>query len=336
MHTFKDVIYITVSSGDGGAGCVSFLRERFKAKGGPDGGDGGRGGNVVFRVKDTLKTLSFYKNGQRLFAKSGKPGMGFQKKGANGEDLVLFVPSNTSIYDSDTGSILFKLLDINDEFIVLRGGRGGLGNSSFKNSTRRAPRYAQPGEKGITLNLRLELSLIADIGLVGLPNSGKSSLISRITSSRSKSADYSFTTKIPHLGVLKDSYYDLVIVDIPGIIRGSSRGVGLGFEFLRHISKASGLVFLIDVSSDNFLSSYNILINELGIYGSGLLDKRRIIVANKLDLEGAEKNFEQIKKVLEDKGEKVLGISIYEDKGIKELIREFFILLGNKKDNFLF
>ena len=200
----------------------------------------------------------------------------------------------------------------------------------LKSATRRTPRYAQPGEIGATLSLRLELSLIADIGLVGLPNSGKSSLISRITSSRSKVADYPFTTKIPHLGVLRNSYYDLVIADIPGIIEGASRGVGLGFEFLRHISKTAGLVFLIDVSDDNFLSAYNILINELGAYGIGLLEKRRIVVANKLDLEGADKNFEQMKKSLE--GERVLGISIYENKGIEELVREFFILAGSKEN----
>ncbi|WKC58313.1 GTPase ObgE [Borrelia sp. P9F1] len=330
MHKFKDSLNLTVSSGDGGAGCVSFLRERFKAKGGPDGGDGGRGGDVVFRVKDNLRTLSIYKNGQRFVARNGRPGMGRQKKGADGGDLVIFVPPNTCVYDSDTDSVLFELKNFDDESVVLKGGRGGLGNLNFKSSKKRAPRYAQPGERGSTLNLRLELSLMADIGLVGLPNAGKSTLINRITASRSKVSNYPFTTKVPHLGVLRDSYHDLVVADIPGIIEGASRGVGLGFEFLRHISKASGLVFLIDASSDDFLSAYNVLVKELGVYGAGLLEKRRIIVANKLDLEGANENFEQAKKLLE--GEKILGISIYENKGIEELTREFFILAGSKEN----
>ncbi|UGQ17554.1 GTPase ObgE [Borrelia sp. RT1S] len=330
MHTFKDSLGLTVSSGDGGAGCVSFLRERFKAKGGPDGGDGGRGGDVIFRVKDNLRTLSLYSNGQRLVARNGRPGMGRQRKGANGEDLVIFVPPNTCVYDSDTDSVLFELRNFDDEFIVLRGGRGGLGNLNFKSSKRRAPRYAQPGERGTTLNVRLELSLIADIGIIGLPNAGKSSLITRVTSSKSKVSDYPFTTKVPHLGVLRDSYYDLVIADIPGIIEGASRGVGLGFEFLRHISKTVGLVFLIDASSDDFLRAYDILVRELGAYGAGLLKKRRIIVANKLDLEGSSENFERAKKALGS--ERFLGISIYENKGIEELIREFFILVGSRGD----
>ncbi|UER67923.1 GTPase ObgE [Borrelia sp. BU AG58] len=328
MRTFRDSLCITVSSGNGGAGCVSFLRERFRAKGGPDGGDGGRGGDVVFRTKDNLKALSLYKNGQRFAAGDGRPGMGSQKNGAAGEDLIFFVPPNTCIRDSATGSVLYELRNFDDEFIVLKGGRGGLGNSNFKSSARRAPRYAQPGEVGSTLRLSLELSLVADIGLVGLPNSGKSSLITRVTSSGSKVADYPFTTKVPHLGVLKDAFYDLVIADVPGIIEGASRGAGLGSKFLRHISKTAGLVFLIDASRDDLLNDYRILVKELEAYGAGLLEKRRMIVANKLDLEGAGEKFEQLKKNLD--GEKILGISIYENKGIEELIKEFFVLIESK------
>ncbi|WP_445436169.1 GTPase ObgE [Candidatus Borreliella tachyglossi] len=324
MHTFKDSLTVTVSSGDGGSGCVSFLREKFKAKGGPDGGDGGRGGNVIFRVKENLRSLSLYKNGQRLIAQNGKSGMGLRKSGAAGEDLIIFVPPNTRIYDSSTGSVLLELSDFDDEFIALKGGRGGLGNANFKSSTKQAPRFAQPGEAGATLKLHLELFLIADIGFVGLPNAGKSSLISRVTASKSKVADYPFTTKIPHLGVLRRSHHDLIIADIPGIIEGASRGAGLGFEFLRHISKTKVLAFLIDVSRDDFLNTYDIIIDELRAYNEGLLNKRRIIVANKLDLEGANENFKQLKNFLY--GEKVLGISIYENRGIDELIREFFIL----------
>ncbi|QFP42287.1 GTPase ObgE [Borrelia miyamotoi] len=324
MHTFKDSLNITVSSGDGGSGSISFLRERFKAKGGPDGGNGGRGGNVIFKVKTNLKTLSLYKNGQRLSASDGKPGMGSKKSGASGENLVVFVPPNTRVYDAVTDSVLFELQSFDEEVIVLKGGRGGLGNANFKSSTRRTPRFAQPGESGMTLNLRLELSLIADIGIVGLPNAGKSSLISTITASKSKVANYPFTTKVPHLGVIKSYCYDLVIADVPGIIEGSSRGLGLGFEFLRHISKTKVLVFLIDVASNNFLSDYNILFNELGKYNVEFLSKKRVIVANKLDLDGAVDRFNELKRALGS--ERILGISIYENRGIDELVSELFTL----------
>ncbi|AHH08749.1 GTPase ObgE [Borrelia anserina] len=324
MHTFKDSLNITVSSGDGGAGCVSFLRERFKSKGSPDGGDGGRGGDVVFKVNPNLRTLSLYKNGQILAANNGKPGMGSRKSGTSGEDLIIVVPPNTYIYDVDTNSLLFELQSFDDEVIVLKGGKGGLGNVNFKSSIKRTPRFAQPGESGATLNLRLELSLIADVGLVGFPNAGKSSLISTITASKSKVSSYPFTTKVPHLGILNNSYDDLVIVDIPGIIEGSNRGIGLGFEFLRHISKTKILVFLIDIVSDNFMRAYDILVNELSVYNLELLSKKRIIVANKLDLEGAVENFSQLKRALGS--EKVLGISIYDNSGIDELVNELFAL----------
>ncbi|ETZ18983.1 GTP-binding protein CgtA (probably involved in DNA repair) [Borrelia duttonii CR2A] len=324
MHLFKDSLNLIVSSGNGGAGCVSFLREKFKAKGGPDGGDGGRGGDVIFKVKSNLKTLSLYRNGQKLSASNGKSGMGLKKSGAAGSDLIIFVPPNTSIYDADSNCMLFELKNFNDEVVVLKGGRGGLGNVNFKSSTKRTPRFAQPGESGLTLNLRLELSLIADIGLVGLPNAGKSSLISKITASRSKVANYPFTTKIPHFGVVRVSYNDLIIADLPGIIEGASKGIGLGFEFLRHISKTQILVFLIDVSSNDFMSAYDILINELRVYDIGLLKKKRIIVASKLDLEGATENFNQLKSILSE--ERVLGISIYDNIGINELVSEFFSL----------
>ncbi|AHH04616.1 GTP-binding protein CgtA (probably involved in DNA repair) [Borrelia miyamotoi FR64b] len=324
LHTFKDSLNITVSSGDGGSGSISFLRERFKAKGGPDGGNGGRGGNVIFKVKTNLKTLSLYRNGQRLSASDGKPGMGSKKSGASGENLVVFVPPNTRVYDAVTDSVLFELQSFDEEVIILKGGRGGLGNANFKSSTRRTPRFAQPGESGMTLNLRLELSLIADIGIVGLPNAGKSSLISTITASKSKVANYPFTTRVPHLGVIKSCCDDLVIADVPGIIEGSSRGLGLGFEFLRHISNTKVLVFLIDVASNNFLSDYKILFNELGKYNVEFLSKKRVIVANKLDLDGAVDGFNELKRALES--ERILGISIYENRGINELVSELFTL----------
>ncbi|BCR22189.1 GTPase ObgE [Borrelia sp. HM] len=327
MHTFKDSLNITVSSGNGGAGSVSFLRERFKAKGGPDGGDGGKGGDVIFKVKADLKTLSIYKNGQRLAASNGKPGMGSRRSGACGENLFIFVPPNTCVYDAATDSMLFELQTFDDEVIVLKGGRGGLGNASFKSSTKQTPRFAQPGESGVTLNLRLKLSLIADIGLVGLPNSGKSSLISKITDSKSKVANYIFTTQIPHLGVIKSYYDDLVVVDLPGIIEGANRGLGLGYEFLRHILKTKILVFLIDVSSNNFLNDYNVLFHELSVYNTEFLNKKRIIVANKLDLDGAVENFNELKSTL--KSEKILGVSIYKNIGIDELVSELFTLSGN-------
>ncbi len=324
MYNFKDSVSITVISGNGGSGCVSFLREKFNAKGGPDGGNGGSGGSVIFKVKENLRTLSSYKNGHVLCAKNGRPGMGFKRSGANGKDLILFVPPNTDIYNENDETLLCRLEKLNDEFVILKGGRGGLGNWNFKTSIRRVPRFAQPGESGNSLNVRLELSLVADIGLVGLPNAGKSSLLNRITSAKSRVANYPFTTKIPHLGVLRYSYDDLIIADIPGIIKGASFGVGLGTKFLKHITKTKILALVIDISEANFLESYNILLNELKSYSYKLFNKKKIIIANKLDLDSSEKNFNCLIKTLGK--EKIIGISIYENRGIDELIEEFFIL----------
>ncbi|WNY66197.1 GTPase ObgE [Borreliella andersonii] len=324
MYSFKDSVNITVVSGNGGSGCVSFLREKFNAKGGPDGGNGGNGGSVIFKVRENLSTLSFYKDGHVLCAENGKPGMGFRRSGANGKDLILFVPPNTEVYNENDKAFLCRLKNLNDEFVVLKGGRGGLGNWNFKTSVRRAPRFAQPGESGNSLSVRLELFLVADIGLVGLPNAGKSSLLNRITSAKSRVANYPFTTKIPHLGILRRSYDDLIIADIPGIIKGASFGVGLGTKFLKHIAKTKILALVIDVSEANFLESYSILLNELKSYSHKLFNKKKIVIANKLDLDGSEKNFDCLIKTLGK--EKVIGISIYENIGIEELIKEFFIL----------
>ncbi|MBB6042761.1 GTPase ObgE [Borreliella yangtzensis] len=324
MYNFKDSVNITVVSGDGGPGCVSFLREKFNAKGGPDGGNGGNGGSVIFKVRENLCTLSFYKNGHVLCAENGKSGMGFKRSGANGKDLILFVPPNTGIYNGNDGTLLYKLKNLTDEFVILKGGRGGLGNWNFKTSVRRAPRFAQPGESGNSLDVRLELFLVADIGLVGLPNAGKSSLLNRITSAKSRVANYPFTTKIPHLGILRYSWDDLIIADIPGIIKGASFGVGLGTKFLKHIAKTKILALVIDISEANFLESYNILLNELKSYSYELFNKKKIIVANKLDLDNSDRNFDSLIKTL--KKEKIVGISIYENRGIDELIKELFIL----------
>ncbi|AJA90557.1 GTPase CgtA [Borreliella chilensis] len=324
MYNFKDSVSITVVSGNGGPGCISFLREKFNARGGPNGGNGGSGGSVIFKVRENLRTLSFYKNGHTLCAENGKPGMGAKRSGANGKDLILFVPPNTDIYDKNDGTFLCRLKNSSDEFVILKGGRGGLGNWNFKTSVRRTPRFAQPGELGKSLNIRLDLFLMADIGLVGLPNAGKSSLINRITSAKSKVASYPFTTKIPHLGILRYSYDDLIVADIPGIIKGASFGVGLGTKFLKHISKTKILALVIDISEANFLESYNILLNELKSYSHKLFNKKKIIIANKLDLDKSGENFNCLIKAL--RKEKIVGISIYENRGIDELIREFFIL----------
>ena len=265
MFGFSDETYIDVASGNGGAGCVSFRREKFIPKGGPDGGDGGRGGDVVFVVKDNLRTLGHLRMVRSYRAENGRGGQGARCYGRAGKDVEIPVPPGTIIKNAETGEIIKDLTGV-DRWVFLEGGRGGLGNWHFRTSVRQTPRFAQPGEKGVEMRVGVELQVIADIGFVGFPNAGKSSLLNLLTNARSKVAGYPFTTKIPQLGVMRYDDQDLVLADIPGILEGASEGLGMGFKFLRHISRTKGLVYLIDLSDENYLDSFDILSEELRKY----------------------------------------------------------------------
>lgn len=247
---FTDHVQITVSSGKGGAGCVAFRREKFVVNGGPNGGDGGKGGDVLFRCDNNTHTLSHFKGNKNLKAENGRPGLGSNMTGKSGEKLVVIVPPGTQIIDQESGDILFDLLKHGQEELYIKGGRGGLGNTHFKSSTNQQPRYAQPGEVGETKKLKLDLKLIADVGLVGFPNVGKSTLISTVSNARPEVANYEFTTLTPKLGQVNIGDFDsFVMADIPGIIEGASDGKGLGLKFLRHIERTKTLLFMVDIAT---------------------------------------------------------------------------------------
>ncbi|MCL2610032.1 MAG: GTPase ObgE, partial [Treponema sp.] len=269
MEKFADEAVIEVTSGSGGNGCIAFRREKYVPKGGPSGGDGGRGGDVVFAVRRNLRTLAHLRHRHEFKAENGHDGEGSGRYGRNGEDIVIPLPPGSVLIDDDGRQVRDFARDSDhsneSDFVFLRGGNGGWGNLRFKSSVNQAPRKALPGQPGRTVRLRVELSIMADIGLVGFPNAGKSSLLDRLTNARPKIAPYPFTTKIPNLGVLSVGYgsdtggQDIVIADIPGLLEGASDGVGLGIRFLRHVSRAAALAFLIDLSDDNFLDAFRIL-----------------------------------------------------------------------------
>lgn len=323
MFGFSDETYIDVASGNGGNGCVSFRREKFVPKGGPDGGDGGRGGDVVFVVKNNLRTLAHLKIIRTFRAENGKNGSGARCYGRDGKDVEIPVPDGTVIKDAATGEIIKDLTGV-ERYVFLTGGKGGLGNWHFRTSVRQAPRFAQPGEKGIEMRVGLELLVIADIGLVGFPNAGKSSLMNMLTNARSKVAPYPFTTKIPQLGMMRAGDQDVVLADIPGLIEGASEGAGMGFKFLRHISRTGGLAYMIDCSQPDFLDRYDKLRAELGAYSEDLLKKKEIIIGTKLDEEGAPENFEKLKQRFPDK--ECYGMTILDEETVKPIMYAFLAM----------
>ncbi len=282
---FIDYVKFYGKSGDGGAGSVHFRREKFVPKGGPDGGDGGRGGHIKLKTNKQLWTLLHLKYRKHIKADPGKPGEGGNRKGADGEDIVLEVPVGTIAKNADTGEILLEMLEDGEEAILLPGGQGGLGNSHFKTPTNQAPRHAQPGGEAIEQAVILELKVLADVGLVGFPNAGKSTLLSVLSAAKPEIADYPFTTLVPNLGVVSyRDYKSFVVADIPGIIEGASEGKGLGIRFLRHIERNSILLFLIPADADNIKKEYSILLNELEQHNPELLDKDRILAISKADM----------------------------------------------------
>ncbi|SDD73026.1 GTP-binding protein [Algoriphagus faecimaris] len=282
---FIDYVKFCSRSGAGGAGSLHFRREKHVPKGGPDGGDGGRGGHIVLRGSSQLWTLLHLKYKKHVIAESGKSGEGGRRTGADGKDVILEVPLGTVAKDAETGEVRFEITDDGQEVILTRGGRGGLGNDHFKTATNQAPHYSQPGESGIEEWIILELKLLADVGLVGFPNAGKSTLLSSISAARPEIGDYPFTTLVPNLGVV--SYRDdksFVMADIPGIIEGAAEGKGLGIRFLRHIERNSILLFLIPADAPDIKKQYRILVEELQKYNPELLDKKRILAMSKADM----------------------------------------------------
>lgn len=313
MFQFADEAVIEVHSGKGGNGCIAFRREKYIPHGGPNGGDGGKGGDVIFVVKRNMRTLSKLRHHHIFKARNGSDGQGWNRFGKDGEDVVIPIPPGTTIRDAYTNELIhdFTNESEHDQFLLLEGGKGGWGNVHFKSSTNQAPRYAHAGAPGEVRTLKLELSIIADVGLVGFPNAGKSSLLTAFTNARPKIAPYPFTTKIPNLGVLRvDDDQDIIIADIPGIIEGASEGVGLGFDFLKHISRTACLLFMIDCSDTNYLTAYDTLINELGSYSEELLDKPRIVLANKIDVEGAEQNAAEVVNTIKAKEPETIVIPV--------------------------
>ena len=319
---FLDQAKITVKAGDGGNGCCSFRREKFIEYGGPNGGDGGNGGSVLLQAVNGLNTLIDYRFVQHHKAERGENGKGSNKTGASGNDLILKVPVGTQIYAEDKKTLLYDLIKEGESIRIAKGGKGGLGNTRFKSSTNQAPRKTTNGTLGEEFEIWLELKIIADVGLVGFPNSGKSSFLSYTTRAKPKIADYPFTTLNPNLGVLRIDDTEIVVADIPGLIEGAHKGVGLGDKFLKHIERCKSILHLIDVNEDNLYERYSIIRNELENYSSELVEKKEIVALNKCDLLDENELKEKIKEFKKSYKKDFFQISILNKSNINELLRE--------------
>ena len=329
---FLDEVKIYISSGNGGPGCISFRREANVPKGGPDGGNGGDGGNVIIKTVDNLNTLIDYRYKQHFKAKSGQHGMGKNRNGHNADDIILKVPFGTEILNEDKNVKLADLVDKDDNVILAKGGIGGKGNAFFKSSTNQSPRHAQPGEKGEEKTIWLRLKLIADVGLVGLPNAGKSTFLSKISSSRPKIADYPFTTLYPNLGVNRTDDKEFVVADIPGLIEDAHIGKGLGHKFLGHIERCKVLLHLIDITNENIMESFHVIENELKAYNEKVYKKDQILVFTKCDAFN-EKKLNDIKKNINGINvENAFFISSVTGFNIDNLCRKVNEMINNDKE----
>ena len=323
---FVDRIKIKIRSGDGGDGCVSFHRAKYVVNGGPDGGDGGRGGNIIFVADPQMNTLLDFRYKRNYIAKNGENGKKNKMSGKAAEDMVITVPLGTIIKEVESGKVMADMVNIDENRLLLKGGKGGKGNQHFATSRRQAPRYAEKGRSGKEYEVILELKTIADVGIIGLPNVGKSTLLSMVTNANPKIANYHFTTLSPNLGVVRNTYgNDFVMADIPGLVEGASCGIGLGYEFLRHIERTKVLVHVVDAAGieTDPLVSLKTIEYELEKYNPKLLQNPRIIACNKMDIPEALQNFESIQK-LYGKKHKVLPISATNNMGLNELINELF------------
>lgn len=320
---FVDEALITVQSGDGGNGCVSFRREKYVPKGGPNGGDGGKGGDVIFRATSRMNTLYSFQFKKHFRAKRGGHGRGKNQSGKGGKDLIILVPPGTLIRQIKTGRILKDLAGGDESFVAVCGGRGGLGNQHFASSRNLAPRYAQKGEAGQSLSLKLELKLLADVGIIGLPNAGKSTLVSKLSSARPKIADYPFTTLTPILGVVQPEKTDpYVIADIPGLIEGAHSGVGLGTKFLKHVERSRFLVHLVDLSalpSEDPLKPYRAINQELRLFNPNLAQRSQVVVLNKVDKPGLRALADIVRNFLEPLNPDIWLISALTGDGLEPL-----------------
>lgn len=333
---FIDLVKIFVKAGKGGDGAISFRREKYVPAGGPDGGDGGRGGNVVVIGDEGVRTLLDFRYQRRYLAENGENGRGRKQFGKDGADVLLKVPVGTLVKDAETGGVILDVREANKEYLLCRGGRGGFGNTRYKNAVRQAPRFAQPGRPGEEREVTLELKLIADVGLVGLPNVGKSTLLSIMSSATPKIANYHFTTLSPNLGVVYvDEEASFVVADIPGLIEGASEGVGLGHDFLRHVERTALICHVVDASGSegrNPVEDYASIKEELRLYHPDLLEKQRVLVANKTDL-GGEEYVEELRRLAEDEGLDFYVVSGATQKGVKELIYGLWRALGDMPRN---
>ena len=318
---FLDEAKVTVKAGDGGNGCCSFRREKFIEFGGPNGGDGGRGGSIILSASSGLNTLIDYRFTQHFRAERGENGKGNNQTGASGKDLILEVPIGTQIYAEDKKTLLYDLTKEGENIKIANGGKGGLGNTRFKSSTNQAPRKTTNGITGEEFEIWLELKIIADIGLVGFPNSGKSSLLSLTTRAKPKIGDYPFTTTNPNLGVINIDDREIIIADIPGLIKGAHKGVGLGDKFLKHIERCKSLLHLIDINEDNLFNRYKIIREELEKYSPELMNKREIVAFNKIDLLDEEEINMKISNFKKNFKKDFYKISILKKNNIKELLR---------------
>lgn len=330
---FADNVEVTLKAGKGGDGLLSFRHEKYRAKGGPDGGDGGHGGNVVLRVDHNLNTLSAFRKQRLVKAEDGQPGGGDRKHGKTGENVVLPVPAGTQVY---TGEQLVADLTQEDQtFVVAKGGRGGFGNAHFTSSTRQVPRATELGEQGAQEQVRLELKLVADVGLVGLPNAGKSTLLAVLSNARPEIGDYPFTTLVPNLGVVDVDATSVLIADIPGLIEGASRGKGLGDEFLRHVERTAVLLHLIDTTSEQITDDYNTIVRELQSYQVDLTRKPQLIVPTKIEAVPEDLLAERLAEIRKLSGDgKLYSISSQAHRGLAELMRATLPLVENaRKDH---
>ncbi len=328
---FIDEAKIYVKAGDGGRGCVSFRREKFVPRGGPDGGDGGHGGDVVIRASLSKRTLLDYKFRQHHVAKHGGHGEGSKRTGRDSADVEIVVPVGTIIRDAATGETLADLTADGTAFIVAKGGMGGRGNARFATATRQVPRFAQPGIPGEERWITLELKLLADVGIIGLPNVGKSTFISRVSAARPKIADYPFTTLVPHLGVVQyGDQESFVIADIPGLIEGAHEGLGMGMQFLRHVERTAALLHIIDISTESYQSAwhdYELINRELELFNPDMLKKKQVVAIGKLDLTMTRERMKKDIDTFARKGIKLLAFSAATGEGVPEVLRELITLI---------
>jgi GTPase len=333
LMKFLDEAKVYIRSGDGGNGCVSFRREKFIEFGGPNGGDGGKGGDVVAQAVDGLNTLIDYRYQQHFKAKNGRAGMGKDRHGASGADAVLKVPVGTQIYEEDGATLIADLTEAGQHVVLARGGNGGFGNARFKSSTNRAPRHANPGQPGEELTIRLRLKLIADAGIVGLPNAGKSTFLAAVSAAKPKIADYPFTTLNPQLGVAEIDGREFVLADIPGLIEGAHEGVGLGDRFLGHVERCRVLLHLVDGTLADAGEAYETVRAELSAYGHGLAEKPEIVALSKVDALDAGAISDQVARLQRVAKKPPLVVSAVSGEGVADVVRALFGVIEQTRRN---